>query len=135
MQLGMVGLGRMGANMARRLERAGHECIGYDIDVDSVKAMSAEGIESTTDMAAFVAQLEVPRAVWIMVPAAFVDSTIAALAPLLASGDTIIDGGNSWYHDDVDRAAPTSPTRCCRPCAPASAGTPSAPPAPARSPP
>ena len=68
--------------------------------------MSAEGIESTTDMAAFVAQLEVPRAVWIMVPAAFVDSTIGALAPLLASGDTIIDGGNSWYHDDVDRAAP-----------------------------
>jgi 6-phosphogluconate dehydrogenase len=106
MQLGMIGLGRMGANMARRLERAGHECIGYDIDVDSVKVMSAEGIESTTDLAAFVARLDVPRAVWIMVPAAFVEATIGALAPLLAAGDTIIDGGNSWYHDDVDRAGP-----------------------------
>ena len=106
MQLGMIGLGRMGANMARRLERAGHECVGYDIDVDSVKALSGEGIESTTDMADFVARLDVPRAVWIMVPAAFVDTTIAVLAPLLDRGDVIVDGGNSWWHDDVDRAGP-----------------------------
>jgi 6-phosphogluconate dehydrogenase len=107
MQLGMIGLGRMGANMARRLEQAGHQCVGYDIDVDAVKEVAAEGIDATTDLAAFVGGLtELPRAVWIMVPAAYVDTTIAALAPLLTAGDIIIDGGNSWWHDDVDRAGP-----------------------------
>jgi len=106
MQLGMIGLGRMGANMARRLERAGHECVGYDIDVNAVNELTGEGIESTTDLAVFVAKLQAPRAVWIMVPAAFVDSTIAALAPLLEAGDTLIDGGNSWYRDDINRSTP-----------------------------
>jgi 6-phosphogluconate dehydrogenase len=107
MQLGMIGLGRMGANMARRLEQAGHRCVGYDIDIDAVKEVTAEGIDATTDLAAFVGGLtDLPRAVWIMVPAAYVDTTIAALAPLLTAGDIIIDGGNSWWHDDVDRAGP-----------------------------
>lgn len=104
MQLGMIGLGRMGANMARRLEQAGHECVGYDIDVDAVKEVAAEGMDATTDLSAFVGKLtDSPRAVWIMVPAAFVGTTIDALAPLLDRGDVIVDGGNSWWHDDVDR--------------------------------
>ncbi len=105
MQLGMIGLGRMGANMARRLEQAGHQCVGYDIDVDAVKDLTADGIDATTDLGAFVDKLtDRPRAVWIMVPAAYVDTTIGALAPLLERGDIVIDGGNSWWHDDVDRA-------------------------------
>ena len=107
MQLGMIGLGRMGANMVRRLERDGHECVGYDVDPDAVGLLAGEtGMAGADSLDAFVAQLSAPRNVWIMVPAAFVDSTIAALAPLLERGDTIIDGGNSWYHDDVNRAAP-----------------------------
>ena len=106
MQLGMIGLGRMGANMARRLTRAGHDCVGYDIDVDAVRELAAEGIDATSDLADFVGRLATPRAVWIMVPAAYVDSTIAALTPLLDRGDVIIDGGNSWWHLDVDRSGP-----------------------------
>jgi 6-phosphogluconate dehydrogenase len=97
----------MGANMVRRLERGGHECVGYDVDPDAVGLLAGEtGMTGADSLQTFVAQLSAPRNVWIMVPAAFVDSTIAALAPLLESGDTIIDGGNSWYHDDVNRAAP-----------------------------
>jgi 6-phosphogluconate dehydrogenase len=106
MQLGMIGLGRMGANMVRRLERAGHGCVGYDIDSIAVGAMVGEGMTGATSLAEFAGMLRAPRHVWIMVPAAFVDTTIASLAPLLERGDTIIDGGNSWYRDDIDRAKP-----------------------------
>jgi 6-phosphogluconate dehydrogenase len=105
MQLGMIGLGRMGANMVRRLERAGHECVGHDVNPAAVAELADEGVTGAPELADLVAALEPPRHVWIMVPAAFVDATIAALAPLLDRGDTIIDGGNSWYHDDIDRAA------------------------------
>jgi 6-phosphogluconate dehydrogenase len=107
MQLGMIGLGRMGANMVRRLERAGHRCVGYDVDPQAVTTVAAEtGMAGAESLEAFVAQLAPPRHVWIMVPAAFVDATIAALVPLLDRGDTIIDGGNSWYVDDIARAKP-----------------------------
>jgi 6-phosphogluconate dehydrogenase len=107
MQLGMIGLGRMGANMVRRLEQAGHVCVGYDVDPQSVESLAGEvGMLGAASLEEFVAKLDAPRHVWIMVPAAFVDATIASLTPLLEPGDTIIDGGNSWYHDDVDRAKP-----------------------------
>jgi 6-phosphogluconate dehydrogenase len=106
MQLAMIGLGRMGANMVRRLQRAGHDCVVYDVNPDAVTALVAEGARGASSLADLVAKLEAPRHLWIMVPAAFVDATIADLAPLLAPGDAIIDGGNSWYHDDVDRAVP-----------------------------
>jgi 6-phosphogluconate dehydrogenase len=106
MQLGMIGLGRMGANMVRRLERAGHECVGYDVDAAAVEDLADEGVVGAPTLDDLVAKLAPPRHVWIMVPAAFVDSTIAALVPLLERGDTIIDGGNSWYRDDIERAGP-----------------------------
>ncbi len=106
MQLGMIGLGRMGANMVRRLEGAGHECVGFDVDAQAVEALAAEGVEGAATLADLVGRLDPPRHLWIMVPAAYVDSTIAGLIPLLDRGDTIIDGGNSWYRDDVDRAGP-----------------------------
>ncbi len=107
MQLGMIVLGRMGANMVRRLEQAGHDCVGYDIDAAAVDILTGEtGMAGAASLETFVAQLAAPRHVWIMVPAAFVDATIASLAPLLERGDTIIDGGNSWYHDDIDRSHP-----------------------------
>jgi len=111
MQLGMIGLGRMGANMVRRLEQAGHQCVGYDLDTTAVDALAAEGMIGTHSLADFVAQLDAPRHVWIMVPAAFVDTTIAGLVPLLQGGDTIIDGGNSWYRDDIRRAKPLADDR------------------------
>ncbi|HEU4839995.1 MAG TPA: decarboxylating 6-phosphogluconate dehydrogenase [Ilumatobacteraceae bacterium] len=107
MQLGMIGLGRMGANMVRRLERAGHECVGYDVDPTAVDSLAGEtGMAGADSLEAFIGKLTTPRHVWIMVPAAFVDSTIASLAPLLTAGDVIIDGGNSWYHDDINRSQP-----------------------------
>jgi 6-phosphogluconate dehydrogenase len=106
MQLGMIGLGRMGANMVRRLELAGHECVGYDVDQTAVAGLADEGVMGASTLDDLVARLDPPRHVWIMVPAAFVDATIARLVPLLDRGDTIIDGGNSWYRDDIDRAAP-----------------------------
>ncbi len=106
MQLGMIGLGRMGANMVRRLERAGHDCVGYDLDPAAVTDLVEEGMTGAHSLIEFVGQLEHPRHIWIMVPAAYVDSTITGLAPLLERGDTIIDGGNSWYRHDVDRAGP-----------------------------
>jgi 6-phosphogluconate dehydrogenase len=106
MQLGMIGLGRMGANMARRLTRAGVDVVGYDVVATSVEALAAEGPVGTHSLADLVAALEPPRHVWVMVPASFVGSTVDALAPLLAPGDAIIDGGNSWYRDDIDRAGP-----------------------------
>ncbi|WP_413988122.1 phosphogluconate dehydrogenase (NAD(+)-dependent, decarboxylating) [Labrys okinawensis] len=104
MQLGMVGLGRMGANMVRRLLKQGHQCVVFDMSPQAVQGLSGEGATGGTSLADLVAKLEKPRAVWLMVPAAVVDSTIAQLAPLLEPGDTLIDGGNSYYIDDIRRA-------------------------------
>jgi len=105
MQLGMIGLGRMGANMVRRLQRAGHQCVGYDRDEAAATALAADGVQAARSLDALVAALAAPRAICIMVPAAHVDATIGALAPLLAPGDAIIDGGNTHYHADIVRAA------------------------------
>jgi 6-phosphogluconate dehydrogenase len=104
MQLGMIGLGRMGANLVRRLERGGHTCVAYDVSPGPVQALEREGVAGATKLADFVAQLDPPRAIWIMVPAAVVDSTLDDLVPLLAPGDIVIDGGNSYYRDDIERA-------------------------------
>jgi 6-phosphogluconate dehydrogenase len=104
MQLGMIGLGRMGANLVRRLMHDGHRCVAYDRSPDVVKQLAAEGAEGADSLADFVAKLSQPRAIWIMVPAAVVQSTIDELKPLLAGGDIIIDGGNSYYRDDIERA-------------------------------
>jgi 6-phosphogluconate dehydrogenase len=106
MQLGMIGLGRMGANMVRRLVRSGVDCVAYDLNADAVSAAEADGARGARSLDELVAALDAPRNIWIMVPAAFVGSTVDRLAPLLSPGDTIIDGGNSYYRDDVDRAAP-----------------------------
>ncbi len=105
MHIAMVGLGRMGANMVRRLQRAGHDCIAYDVDTAAVRASEADGARGAHTPQEVVDALVAPRHVWLMVPAAYVGSTINAFAPLLSPGDTLIDGGNSWYRDDVDRAA------------------------------
>jgi 6-phosphogluconate dehydrogenase len=105
MQLGMIGLGRMGANMVRRLQRDGHDCVVHDIDEPAIAALERElGVTGARSLADLVAALDTPRAIWIMVPAAYVGATVDALAPLLDPDDTIIDGGNSWYRHDVDRA-------------------------------
>ena len=102
----MIGLGRMGANMVRRLRAAGHHCVAYDVSADAVAAMESEGVQGARSLDELVAALAPPRNIWVMVPAAFVADTVARLAPLLSPDDTIIDGGNSWYRDDVDRAGP-----------------------------
>lgn len=104
MQLGMIGLGRMGANMVKRLIRGGHECVVFDLNPDSVKALVKEGATGASSLDDLVKKLTKPRAVWLMVPAAIVDKSIADLAPRLESGDTLIDGGNSYYIDDIRRA-------------------------------
>jgi 6-phosphogluconate dehydrogenase len=104
MRIGMIGLGRMGANMVRRLMRGGHECVAFDQTADAVKALSADGAKGANTLAEFVAALAPPRVVWLMVPAAIVDKVLGQLAPLLAKDDVIIDGGNSYYHDDLRRA-------------------------------
>jgi 6-phosphogluconate dehydrogenase len=104
MQLGMIGLGRMGANMVRRLRRAGHDCVVYDLHPEAVRALADEGATGAASPAAFVRALAPPRAVWLMVPAAVVDRTLEALIPLLEPDDVVIDGGNSHYHDDIRRA-------------------------------
>jgi len=104
MELGLIGLGRMGANMTRRLMRAGHDCVVYDVFPGSVQALAGEGAVGCASLADFVAQLHAPRAIWLMVPAGVVDSTLAELVPLLEAGDIVIDGGNSYYHDDLRRA-------------------------------
>jgi len=104
MQLGMIGLGRMGANMVRRLIKGGHACVVYDRAADAVKQLEAHGATGAASLAEFVKQLQAPRAVWLMVPAAVVDKAIADLLPLLEAGDTLIDGGNSYYVDDIRRA-------------------------------
>jgi len=105
MQLGMIGLGRMGANLVRRLMRDGHSCVAYDVNADVVKALEAEGATGATSLADFVAKLDTPRNIWIMVPAAIVQPTLDQLLPMLAADDTVIDGGNSYYRDDITRAA------------------------------
>ena len=104
MQLGMIGLGRMGANMVRRLMKAGHDCVVYDVSPDSVKSLAGEGATSSESMADFVGKLEKPRSIWLMVPAAVVDGTLDELVPQLDEGDAVIDGGNSYYRDDIRRA-------------------------------
>jgi 6-phosphogluconate dehydrogenase len=109
MQLGMIGLGRMGANLVRRLMRDGHRCVAYDVNADAVKALEAEGAVGTHTLADFVAALEKPRNVWIMVPAGIVDSTLEQLVPLLDADDVIIDGGNSYYRDDITRSKAITP--------------------------
>jgi len=104
MQLGMIGLGRMGANMVRRLQKGGHDCVVFDRSPPAVQAMVKEGATGAESLAAFVKQLAKPRAVWVMVPAGVVDATLAELLPLLEAGDTVIDGGNSYFKDDIRRA-------------------------------
>ena len=105
MQLGILGLGRMGANIARRLMRAGHTCVVYDLNPQAVATMADEGAVGGVSLDDFVAKLTPPRAIWLMLPAAFVVPTIANLRPLLQPGDITIDGGNSFFHDDIRRAA------------------------------
>ncbi len=109
MQLGMIGLGRMGANMVRRLMKAGHKCVVYDVTPAAVDALAKEGATGAKSLEDFVGKLDGPRAIWLMVPAAYVDSTIDKLVPLLKKGDILIDGGNSYYRDDVDRAKKLEP--------------------------
>jgi 6-phosphogluconate dehydrogenase len=104
MQLGMIGLGRMGANLVRRLMRAGHSCVVYDLNPQSVSELAGEGALGAGSLEEFAARLAAPRAVWIMIPAAFVDDTIDKLLPFLGSGDIVIDGGNSFFEDDIVRA-------------------------------
>jgi 6-phosphogluconate dehydrogenase len=104
MQLGMIGLGRMGANMVRRLERGGHTCVVFDRHSEHVKQLAAEGATGAESIEDFVKKLAAPRAIWLMVPAAGVDATVAGLRPLLSRGDILIDGGNSYYIDDLRRA-------------------------------
>jgi 6-phosphogluconate dehydrogenase len=104
MQLGMIGLGRMGGNMVIRLAKAGHECLVYDSHHEAVDALVAKGAKGTTSLTDFVKQLSKPRLVWLMVPAAVVDPVLGSLIPLLEAGDIVVDGGNSYYHDDIRRA-------------------------------
>ena len=104
MQLGMIGLGRMGANLVRRLMRDGHQCVVYDVNPDAVAQLAAEGAQGTGSLRELVGALDMPRAVWIMVPAGFVQPTVDEVAGLLAADDIVIDGGNSYYRDDLARA-------------------------------
>jgi 6-phosphogluconate dehydrogenase len=105
MQIGMIGLGRMGANMVWRLARNGHKCVAYARHAETVKAVLRDGVTGASSLEDLVAKLEQPRVLWLMVPAAAVDSTLDILKPLLAPGDIVIDGGNSHYQDDIRRAA------------------------------
>jgi 6-phosphogluconate dehydrogenase len=109
MQLGMIGLGRMGANLVRRLMRDGHECVVFDVNADVVKGLAGEGATGADSLEDFVANLTTPRIAWIMVPAAFAGQMVDKLAGLMESGDIIIDGGNSYYRDDIDRAEALAP--------------------------
>lgn len=104
MQLGMIGLGRMGANMVRRLLRGGHDCVVFDVRADAVKALSVDGAIGTSSYADFTGRLAAPRVIWLMIPAALVGSVIDELLPLLSRGDILIDGGNSHYREAITRA-------------------------------
>jgi 6-phosphogluconate dehydrogenase len=104
MQLGMIGLGRMGGNMAVRLVKAGHDCVVYDSHQDAVDTLVQKGTKGATDLPGFVKMLSAPRVIWLMIPAGAVDSVIGSLMPLLDAGDVLVDGGNSYYHDDLRRA-------------------------------
>jgi 6-phosphogluconate dehydrogenase len=109
MQLGMIGLGRMGGNMVRRLMGAGHDCVGTTRNTAAVRALETEGMVGAGSVADLVAKLARPRAIWLMIPAAAVDDMVAALVPLLDRDDTVIDGGNSYYRDDIRRARDLGP--------------------------
>jgi 6-phosphogluconate dehydrogenase len=109
MQLGMIGLGRMGANLVRRLMRDGHSCVAYDVNKDAVAQLESEGATGASTLEEFVAALSTPRAIWVMVPAGYVQDTLDKLVPLLDEGDIVIDGGNSYYRDDIQRAAQLKP--------------------------
>ena len=109
MQLGMIGLGRMGANMVRRLMKNGHQCVVFDMSPKAVQDLVSEKATGSSSMADFVVKLAKPRAIWLMVPAAVVDKTITGILPLLESGDILIDGGNSYYIDDIRRAKELTP--------------------------
>ena len=111
MQLGMIGLGRMGANMVRRLLKDGHQCVVFDMSPKAVKELTKEKAIGASSLADMVKKLDKPRAVWLMVPAAVVDKTIADLLPHLEEGDILIDGGNSYYVDDIRRAKELGPKR------------------------
>lgn len=111
MELGMIGLGRMGTNMVRRLQKAGHHCVVYDTNQKTVQALAKEGAVGSASLEEFAGKLKKPRAIWMMVPAAAVDPTLKALVPLLEPEDIVIDGGNSYYHDDIRRAADLKPKR------------------------
>jgi 6-phosphogluconate dehydrogenase len=111
MQLGMIGLGRMGANMVRRLIRNGHQCVVYDRSEQAVDELVKENAVGATSLADLAKNLQKPRALWLMVPAAVVDKTIADLLPLLEAGDVLIDGGNSYYVDDIRRAKELAPKK------------------------
>jgi 6-phosphogluconate dehydrogenase len=100
----MIGLGRMGQNMVKRLLKAGHQCAVYDLNAAVVDSLSAEGAKGSKTLPDFVASMAKPRAIWLMVPAGAVDGTLEQLVPLLEEGDIVIDGGNSYYHDDISRA-------------------------------
>jgi 6-phosphogluconate dehydrogenase len=104
MQIGMVGLGRMGANMAVRLEKAGHQCVVYDVYAENVKKLESQGLTGSTSIDDFLKKLPSPRSIWLMIPAAVVDSTLNELTPKLSKGDIVIDGGNSYYIDDIRRS-------------------------------
>jgi 6-phosphogluconate dehydrogenase len=105
MQIGMIGLGRMGANMVQRLMNDGHECVVFDINAGAVTNLAAQGAVGARSLEDFMARLSTPRPVWLMLPAAIVDQELAGLAPLLEAGDIVIDGGNSFYRDDIRRGA------------------------------
>lgn len=104
MQIGMIGLGRMGANMVRRLMRGDHQCVAFDMNAANVKQLAGEGASGANSLGEFVKKLSQPRAIWLMVPAGAVDTTLSQLCPLLETGDIVIDGGNSYYIDDIRRA-------------------------------
>ena len=109
MQLGMIGLGRMGANMVRRLLKGGHDCVVFDVSPTAIEELVKEKATGTTSLEDFVKKLQKPRAVWLMVPAATVDKTIAEVLPHLEPGDVLIDGGNSYYVEDIRRAKALAP--------------------------
>ena len=104
MQLGMIGLGRMGSNMVQRLLKAGHQCVVYARRPQAMQELVEKGAQSAASLDEFAKKLNKPRAVWLMVPAAAVDSVLDSLVPVLEPGDIVIDGGNSYYHDDIRRA-------------------------------